>query len=135
MGGKPWSLERHRAAFLQKVDRSGGADACWPWLGAGKGNGYGNVRLGKKNVSAHRRGYELFVGEMPDDHDARHTCDHRWCANWNHVEPGTRTENVADARDRGRLTGHYRRDTREAAIQEQQRRQFAAAAKERAATC
>lgn len=30
--------------FWPKVDKSGGPDACWPWLGGINGDGYGFIR-------------------------------------------------------------------------------------------
>lgn len=113
-----------------KVDQSGGPDACWPWLGAGKGNGYGNVRVGKTNPSAHKRAYELFVGPVPDGYDVCHSCDNRWCVNYEaHLFLGTRSRNMADAKTKGRIAGPTKKSVREAVIQEARRKAIVSAHK------
>jgi hypothetical protein len=97
--------------FWSKVDRSGGADACWPWTGArrrGKNEDYGRfvVTVGPRRVRvrpAHRIAWELTNGPIPDGTDIRHLiCDNPPCCNPAHLEPGTHTENIADMDRKGR---------------------------------
>lgn len=96
--------------FWAKVDQSGGADACWPWLGYVEAMGYGRVnRDGPK--WAHRVAYELVRGPIPDGFDLDHICHdpltcfegpcpHRQCVNPAHLEPATTLENTAPHRRR-----------------------------------
>jgi hypothetical protein len=45
--------------FWAKVDKSGGDDACWPWMGSTR-SGYGKFKLESYlSVQAHRRIYTL----------------------------------------------------------------------------
>jgi hypothetical protein len=96
--------------FWLKVDRTGGEQACWPWV-AGGSSGYGHVRwLGHVRV-AHRIAYELAVGPIPEGMDLDHlchtndascrggvSCPHRRCVNPAHLEPVTNLVNVMRGR-------------------------------------
>lgn len=75
---------------------------CFLWLGAEKGNGYGNVHRRGRNMTAHRRAYEEAVGPVPDGIDVCHKCDTRLCINPAHLFLGTRLDNMRDAVAKGR---------------------------------
>lgn len=97
-----------RERFNEKVDRSGGPDACWPWTGALTTAGYGSISAdgGTPILYAHRVAWELANGRpVPDGMDMRHTCDHTWCVNDAHLTPGTAYENSMDMVHRGRFRG------------------------------
>jgi hypothetical protein len=109
--------------FLQKVDVKGFDPAqCWPFLGAGKGNGYGNVNVDGQNKTAHSYAYELFVGPIPEGEEVCHSCDFRPCCNPDHLFPGTRKANVEDCIAKGRGAGGSRKHLSEATLQEIARR-------------
>ena len=93
--------------FWTKVDRSGGPDACWPWMGHRTRQGYGQVKILGKSTPAHRVAWELTNGPIPlGDHFgttcACHRCDNPPCCNPAHLFLGTMADNVADRDAKGR---------------------------------
>lgn len=81
--------------FWANVDRSGGPDACWPWLGPFIGAGYGIVWFGGKNETAHRAAYRIIVGPIPPGLVLDHiVCDNPPCCNPAHVTPVTMRANT-----------------------------------------
>lgn len=52
--------------FRDKVDTSGGPEACWPWRGGKDKGGYGRMKLRHKLIKAHRLAYFFAHGPIPD---------------------------------------------------------------------
>jgi hypothetical protein len=93
------------ARFLLNVDRSGGPDACHPWVGNRFQTGYGRFYLGGRSYQAHRWILGVTRGEPLRWDDtmremACHTCDYKPCCNPKHLYAGDARQNVADAVER-----------------------------------
>jgi hypothetical protein len=91
--------------FDAQVDRSGGEDACWPWLAKTHHKfGYGQMRWdGQRTVTSHRIAYlisnNLRLDELPPERKIRHRCppgSPRSCSNPRHLLEGSQAENRAD---------------------------------------
>src|SRR5438105_5298167 len=68
-------------------------NGCCIWPGA-RSTGYGYVKWMNKNRLVHRLLYEHFIGSVPKGLELDHLCRNRACANFAHLEPVTRRENV-----------------------------------------
>lgn len=76
--------------FWIKVDRTD--DGCWLWNGATQSKGYGCFGP----YLAHRYGYELQHGPIPEGMLVCHHCDTPRCVRGDHLFLGTHQDNMAD---------------------------------------
>ena len=90
-----------------RVDRRGGANACWPWTGALMTSGYGQTRVrmdGRwRGAGAHQVAHYVATGQWEraaDNRLVRHLCHNRRCCNPAHLAGGTPTENGQDRIER-----------------------------------
>ena len=65
-------------------------------------NGYGTIRIGRRQRVASRVSWEIHHGPIPDGLVVRHKCDNPPCVNPDHLEVGTAADNNRDARERKR---------------------------------
>ena len=115
--GRTISIATLEERFWALVDRSGGPDACWPWIGARTEPGYGLFTIRRRKdipqglpplrhsntYLAHRVSYVLTIGAIPDGQDVLHKCDNPPCQNSQaHHFLGTTLDNIADRDSKGR---------------------------------
>lgn len=93
------------ARFWKRVDKSGGEDACWPWLGSRNRSGHGQINIDGGVFKCHRVALHLTDPALSQTQYACHTCDNAWCCNPKHLYWGNARSNVADRDTRGRRKG------------------------------
>lgn len=86
--------------FMSHVKKT---DGCWLWTSSTNGR-YGTFWLNGKTPRAHRVMFFLHNGHYPPE--VMHTCDNPLCVNPDHLIGGTHTDNMRDARDKGRLVNN-----------------------------
>lgn len=73
-------------------------EGCWIWRGSVGTNGYPRIKapagMRPTVLAAHRVGYEILVGPIPDGLELDHLCKTPLCVNPAHLEPVTRSENA-----------------------------------------
>lgn len=80
--------------FWSRVDKSGGEDACWPWLGSLNAKGYGRRYFQGRARLAHGVAYVLSGRTVPDGYTIDHLCRNRGCQNPKHLEAVPHRENL-----------------------------------------
>ena len=97
--------------FWAKIDKHGPLPEqkpelgpCWIWIGAGKNDGYGNLKIKERYYQAHRVAFFLYNQRLPPPGlFVLHKCDRRRCCNPLHLEEGSHALNMEQAKERGRM--------------------------------
>jgi hypothetical protein len=89
--------------FWSYVDKSGGPDVCWPWIGATKGKSKtgkskrGCFTLGGVRQFANRVAFAIKNGGICSKEIlVRHTCNNDICCNPDHLIAGSHSDNMDD---------------------------------------
>lgn len=113
-------VERFRS-YLSEPDERG----CVLWTASVDKAGYGQFRVGTKELKTHRIAWWLENGPLPEGLEPDHTCEVERCCNAQHLEPVTHAENMR--RYGARLThcqaGRHRWDEQKPIIKRGGRRQ------------
>lgn len=88
--------------FWEKVHKGDAADACWVWVASTTRRGYGTIRIGGRQLAAHRLSWELHNGPISDGLFVCHRCDNPMCVRPDHLWLGSHTENMQDMVAKGR---------------------------------
>jgi len=78
--------------FWKKVERI--TSGCWIWTGALAGHGYGQIRVNRKGIYAHRWIFEVDQGSIKKGLQIDHLCRNRSCVNPTHLEAVTQQVNI-----------------------------------------
>lgn len=95
-----------RERFVEKVKPA--SSGCEEWQSTIHRDGYGKFWMDGRQGAAHRAGYELFVGPVPEGKWVLHTCDNRRCVKPGHLYVGTPTDNVRDKIERSPWWGRMK---------------------------
>jgi hypothetical protein len=95
---------KYERNLWDRIDTSGGPDACWEWQGT-RMLGYGIKMSSGKNMRVHRLVYALYNGPIPPGLIVLHLCDNPPCCNPAHLSCGTHRDNLLDAYSKGRAKG------------------------------
>lgn len=91
-----------RERFLEKINPTPTQEGCLEWTACKNKAGYGQIGSNGNRLRAHRVAYEMFVGPIPEGLCVLHRCDNPSCVNHARLFLGTRTDNMADRKAKGR---------------------------------
>lgn len=99
---------RYRQRFEAKINYDGPTmraelTPCWVWTGKPNASGYGQFAMGGHGYRAHVAAWVLADGPIPPETPCVcHACDNPICVRMSHLFLGTRADNNADRKRKGR---------------------------------
>ncbi len=116
--------EAFAAKFDALLDKSGPnhptlPGPCWLWTRGADGKGYGAIGFKGRVLLAHRIGYVLKHGSIPQKL-LLHGCDTPLCCNPDHAHLGDHCANMKEAADRGLIRRAFGVSNQNARLTEQQ---------------
>lgn len=87
--------------------------SCIEAEGATNNSGYVSVWHDGRRMGAHRAAYIQAHGAIPEGMHVMHSCDNRRCINPEHLSVGTRSDNMQDCANKGRVVSPMRKVTTE----------------------
>lgn len=115
----PWLITFPEFAALGEVDTSD-PESCWIWRPRTNKH-YGDFTGDR----AHRQAFRIAYGEEPGKLDVCHDCDNPPCVNPLHLFLGTRSDNIRDAVQKGRVVSPMSDPAIRAKMGESQRVRYA----------
>lgn len=98
--GIPFDRPKHyrvggmRSPHLALIQSMTWTPTCWLWTGLTTYDGYGRVKIGRKQLAAHRLSYMIHRGPIPNGLVLDHLCRVRNCVNPWHLEAVTDRVNI-----------------------------------------
>lgn len=71
-------------------------DSCWEWSGYRDRDGYGLLKLDKRQQRAHRLAHLEWIGPLDPGQIVLHSCDNPSCINPRHLRAGSHMDNAQD---------------------------------------
>ncbi len=95
---RPTLLDR----FWTRVTKND--EGCWLWTGTLTGAGYGQIRLRKKAIYAHRLAWEIENGPIPEGMLIDHICHNARCVRPDHLRLATHKQNEENRKSANRTS-------------------------------
>ncbi len=82
--------------FFKQISTEDHIDNCWIWVGHRNKQGYGRLRVKRKDWVSHRYSWTIYNGDILSGLCILHRCDNPPCCNPDHLFIGTHQDNSKD---------------------------------------